>query len=186
MGQLKNINLEDYRCDFYVETGTGEGGTLSKAIHSSIFEKCYSVDMDLIQVIKARTNFPGSLIENSLSTVAIEKWVKTELPLESSVLFFLDAHFPGSDYHGRPYNVSDDHAVPLKEELELIKQYRPNNKDIIICDDARIYTSGPFENGDVSSWLNVPGGYQFIYDIFPEDKITVSYDEDGYFIIDRR
>lgn len=185
MGQLRDFNLEDYGCNIYIETGTGHGGTLSKALANKKFKDCYSVDMDIELVNRARVLLKHAIIEHALSIVALEKWVST-LPVDSKILFFLDAHFPGSDYRGAAYDVTAPHAIPLKEELEIIKRYRPDSKDVIICDDARIYTTGPFEGGDVSDWLNVPGGYQFVYDIFPESKIELLYSEHGYIVIDRR
>jgi hypothetical protein len=185
MGQLRDFNLEDYGCNIYIETGTGHGGTLSKALANKKFKTCYSVDLDSNMVNRARILFKHAVVENTLSTVALEKWVST-LPVDSKILFFLDAHFPGADYHGEKYDVNAPNAIPLKEELEIIKKYRPNSKDVIICDDARIYASGPFECGDVSDWLNVPDGYQFVHDIFPESKIELLYSEHGYIVIDRR
>jgi hypothetical protein len=186
MGTMRDFNLEDYNCDIYVETGTGNCTTLYKAISAKNINKCYSVDIDLNMVVNARQRFCEASIEHSLSTVAMERWLTTELSLDSNVLFFLDAHFPGADFHNKKYDVFAPHAVPLKEELELIKKYRPNGKDIIICDDARIYTSGLFENGDISDWLNVPGGYRFVYDLFPDAKISLHYSEEGYIIINRQ
>jgi hypothetical protein len=183
MGSLRDFNLAEYNCDVYVETGTGQCGTLSKAIPH--FKKCYSVDMDELMVQNGRTRFPNATIELGLSVEVLERWLKSELSTNDSVLFFLDAHFPGSDFHGVPYDVSAPDAVPLEEELKLIKQYRPDSKDMIICDDARIYTSGPFDHGN-TEWLQVPGGYKFVYDLFPKAKIDLLYSEEGYIVIDNR
>jgi O-methyltransferase len=183
MGTLRDFDLADYNCDVYVETGTGAGGTLSKAIPH--FKKCYSVDMDLDCVSSARNRFSTAIIAHELSTAALEQWLKDNLSSDKTVLFFLDAHFPGSDYRGKPYDVSAPNAVPLEQELRLIKKYRPNAKDVIICDDARIYTIAEFENGN-TEWLQVPGGYQFVYDIFPDATIRLTLSEEGYIIIDRR
>ena len=100
MGTLRDFNLANYNCDVYVETGTGIGGTLSKAIPH--FKKCYSVDMDQDCVSNARNKFPTATIANELSTTALERWLKDDLSQDQTVLFFLDAHFPGSDYRGQP------------------------------------------------------------------------------------
>lgn len=183
MGSLKNFKLEEYGCDVYVETGTGHCATLSKAIPH--FKRCYTVDIDEDMVFKARNRFHSATVAHDLSTVALEHWLKNELVPEEKVLFFLDAHFPGSDYYGKPYDVSVPNAVPLEEELNLIKKYRPDSKDVIICDDARIYTIAAFEAGN-TEWLQVPGGYQFVYDLFPDAKISLTLNEEGYIIIDRR
>lgn len=183
MGQLRNLNFEHYNLDVYVETGTGVGITLSKAI--LYFQKCFSVDIDADLVSRARTTFPTATIEHSLSTSALEKWLQNDIPTDATVFFFLDAHFPGADYKGQPYDIFKTNAIPLKDELTLIKKYRPHSKDIIICDDARLYTLGNFEHGNVE-WLQIPGGYKFILDLFPDDPVYLYGYEEGYFVIDRR
>ena len=183
MGSLRDFKLEEYGRDVYVETGTGQCVTLSKAIPN--FKRCYTVDMDEDIVFKARNRFRGVTVTHGLSTTALEQWLKNELSLDETVLFFLDAHFPGSDYHGVPYSVSAPNAVPLREELELIKKYRPECRDIIICDDARIYAIADFESGN-TEWLQVPGGFNFVYDLFPDAKISLTLHEQGYIIIDKR
>jgi len=183
MGFLRDFNLREYGCSVYVETGTGQGTTLSKAI--PCFDRCYSVDIDENTVATARDRFQSAIIVHALSTIALEQWLQNDLSPNETVLFFLDAHFPGSDYSGVPYSVSAPNAVPLEEELALIKKYRPNSKDVIVCDDARIYTIANFEAGN-TEWLQVPGGYQFVYNIFPNAKISLTLSEEGYIIIDRR
>ena len=101
-----------------------------------------------------------------------------------SEYFFFDAHFPGADFRGQRYDVMAPDAVPLQRELELVKKYRPDSSDIIVCDDARIYMMGPFENGNVD-WLQVPGGLQFIKNLFQPFEISVNFSEEGYIIINR-
>ena len=183
MGTLRDFQLETYGCDVYVETGTGRCTTLAKAMPH--FTKCFSVDMDPTMVQDARARFPSATIVESLSIDALESWLKNDLKHEERVFFFLDAHFPGADFYGEKHDVSVPNAVPLEEELRLIKQYRPNCKDYIVCDDARIYTISQFEAGNVE-WLQVPGGYQFVYDLFPDAQISLAYQEEGYIIIDKR
>jgi hypothetical protein len=41
VGQLLDFKLETYGCSTYVETGTGHGGTLGKAILSNCFSSIY-------------------------------------------------------------------------------------------------------------------------------------------------
>jgi hypothetical protein len=183
LGLLKDFKLNEYDCNVYVETGTGRANTLSKAIQ--YFDRCYSVDIDEIMVFKARIVFSEATIEHGLSTNVLEKWLKNDLSQNDRVFFFLDAHFPGADHNGAKYDITSPNAVPLKEELLLIKQYRPDCKDYIMCDDARIYTIANFESGNVE-WLQVPGGFNFINEIFPDAKISLNLQEEGYFIIDKR
>lgn len=184
MGALKRFNLGNYGCNVYVETGTGQGLTLAKAYPH--FSKLFSVDLDSALVMQARTNFPGARIDIDLSTNFLERlFTSGAIREKDSVLFFLDAHFPGADFHGMPYDVNAKHAVPLEDELKIIKKYRPNGGDFIICDDARIYMKGPFEWGNVD-WLQVPGGLQFLRGLFDSDRISINFSEEGYIVIDNR
>jgi hypothetical protein len=180
---MKNFHLPQYGCDTYVETGTGRGVTLGKAYGA--FERCFSVDMDIEMVAAAHARYPNALLSHSLSTEALHHWLEHDLRQEDRVLFFLDAHFPGADFRGARYDVNAPHAVPLREELELIARYRGQCRDYIICDDARIYTLGPFAHGN-TEWLQVPGGFDFIHDLFPRACVTLNFDEEGYILIDNR
>lgn len=183
MGTLAGFNLNDYNCDVYVETGTGRCVTLSKAMQC--FDRCYSVDLDMSMVITARDRFPSAKIASGLSTIVLEDWLKNELSQDDRVFFFLDAHFPGADYYGIKHDVSAPNAVPLREELTLIQRYRNQCKDYIVCDDARIYTLGNFAHGN-TEWLQVPGGFAFVHDLFPDAKISLEFQEEGYIVIDKR
>lgn len=158
--------------------------TLGKASTSS-FDRIYSVDMDISWVELARKRFPQAVVDHNLSTPALERWLRDELSPEDRVLFFLDAHFPGADYRGAKYDVAAPNAVPLQEELNLIVKYREGCSDYIVCDDARIYSIGPFAHGN-TPWLQVPGGHQFVVEMFGKERVSINYDEEGYILIDRR
>jgi hypothetical protein len=181
MGLLRDWNLSAFGCTVYAETGTGRGVSLGKAI--TVFDRCYSVDLDQEMVNTALTNYPNAHVELGTSTAILEKWLTCgALKQDESVFFYLDAHFPGADFKGAAYDVKAPDAVPLQKELELIKKHRPNSKDIILCDDARIYTTGPFEHGNVE-WLQVPGGLDFIKGLFPSSAISIHFAEEGYLLI---
>jgi len=181
MGILRDWNLSSFGCNVYVETGTGLGVSLGKAY--SVFPKCFSVDLDSEMVDAALLKFPNAHIEVGESTFILERWLTSDfLKPNDSILFYLDAHFPGADFKGAEYNVNAPNAVPLQLELQLIRKYRPHSKDIIICDDARIYMTGPFENGNVN-WLQVPGGLDFIKGLFPSSAISIHFSEEGYILI---
>lgn len=185
MGSLTAFNLTNFVCDVYVETGTGRGDCLWHAISSGRFSRYYSVDLDQELVDQARDLFPLAQIDQGLSVERLEYWLKNELKQEDQVLFFLDAHFPNADFRGAAHDVKAPHAVPLEEELRLIKQYRPLCRDVIICDDARIYQIGPWQGGNVE-WLQVPGGLNFLYELYSEDRVSFDYRNEGYIIIDNR
>ncbi len=183
MGLLRDFDLTLYGCDLYMETGTGMGVSLSKAIDH--FAQCYSADLDQEMIDLAKVQFPKAHFYHGLSTDALKAWLQQDFDPKSRILFYLDAHFPNADFRGARYDVHAPHAVPLQEELGLIAKYRAGKSDFIICDDARIYHIGPFEHGNVEA-LQVPGGMQFIYDLFPDSDITLDYREEGYILISNK
>lgn len=186
MGSLKRFDVCKYGCNIYIETGTGSGSCLDKAVNSKCFDKCYSVDIDAKMVNRARQRFPSSQIEIGTSVEILEKWLSSgDIKQEDNVLFFLDAHFPDADFNGGKFDVSVLNAVPLQEELELIKKYRSSSNNYIICDDARIYRIDQYQNGNVE-WLQVPGGMLFIYNMFSKDQVSINLLDEGYILIDDR
>ncbi len=148
MGSLKHFNLNQYitqhNCNIYVETGTGVGDCLEHAT-TFPFEQYYTVDIDGELVEKAKTKF------TSLSNVNVIHNYSTEfltelvpnLPPEFPVLFFLDAHFPGADFHKMTYEESirefKEEAFPLLNEINIIKKHRDISKDVFIIDDWKLY-----------------------------------------------
>lgn len=186
MGSLSRYSISRYNCNVYIETGTGYANCLKTAIESKCFTKHYSVDISSNFVASAKRHYPFAKIEHGLSTDALEKWLSdNEISQDDHVLFFLDAHFPDADFNGGKYDVKAPNAVPLEQELRIIKKYRSDCKDYIICDDARIYKMDKWQNG-ATEWLQVPGGMKFVYDIFPDRKISIDLSDEGYIHIDNR
>lgn len=181
MGQLRDFDLNEYNCNVYVETGTGKCITLNKA-HNTKFDRYYTVDIDLEVVNYAKKLFPTTKVEQDLSTNALCKWLKNDISEDDRVLFFLDAHFPGADYHGAGYDVNKENAIPLEQELELIKYNCKSKKYVIICDDARIYKHDNWENGfypyEIASC-----GLDFVYKLFDEKNVKILFQEEGYILI---
>jgi hypothetical protein len=182
MGILRDFDLSTYACNVYVETGTGVGQSMTKAIPH--FNRYYTVDMDPKWTSSIIQKFPFVNAVTDLSIPALEKWLKFDLLPTDRVLFFLDAHFPDADFNGAPYDVHAPNAVPLKEELDLIYHYRKDCNDYIICDDARIYVEGPFQHGNYPK-AHLGGGIGFIENLFP-NKVAIDWSEEGYILIDNR
>ena len=71
------------------------------------------------------------------------KYVCSLLPKDESVLFFLDAHFPGADFHKMTYEESmtefKNQSFPLAEEIKSIKDNRDITNDYFIVDDWKLY-----------------------------------------------
>lgn len=147
MGSIQIFDLkkyvEDFNCKIYVETGTGAAECLSHAV-SYPFEQLYTVDVDgeLIEKAQALFNNPRITFIHNYSSEALINLVPT-LPKDEPVLFFLDAHFPGADFHKITYEQSirefKDEAFPLLNEIKIIKNSRDISKDVFIIDDWKLY-----------------------------------------------
>lgn len=152
MGELYihelNSYIEKHKCTVFVETGTGVGTGVSYALQHN-FKKLYSIEYmeQLYLDCKKR------LVDNRLNLIHSDSLTGIEEILsktdEDEVIFFwLDAHFPGADFKFNSYDYLKDKPtlhMPLKEEVKLIKEKRPNSKDVIFIDDLQIYEDGPFE-----------------------------------------
>lgn len=182
MGSLTKFDLDDFGCDAYVETGIGRCVSFNRAALRYGQEHCYGVDLDYDFFNEARQKYPDSTFIYGKSTKGLEIILQdTRIKQTDRVLFFLDAHFPGADYRGRPYDPEAQDALPLREELLLIKRFRPDCDDVIICDDARIYYQGAFANGNISYRAD-----HGIEDVFPERDFTIDYRDEGYIIIKKK
>ena len=180
MGEINIFNLtpyvEKHNCKTYFETGTGKGVCLSHALNFN-FEKFYSVDLDEELVNDAKNRFVGyplTLI-NDYSSKALEQYVPTLT--QEPVFFFLDAHFPGADFHKMSYEESirtyKEEAFPLHLELQSIKKSRNTDKDVFLIDDFKLYEEGDYEFGgwaysELQEELGLITKSQFIYDLFKD------------------
>jgi hypothetical protein len=180
MGEINIFDLtpyvEKHNCKTYFETGTGKGVCLSHALNFD-FEKFYSVDLDEELVNDAKNRFVGyplTLI-NDYSSKALEQYVPTLT--QEPVFFFLDAHFPGADFHKMSYEESirtyKEEAFPLHLELQSIKKSRNTDKDVFLIDDFKLYEEGDYEFGgwaysELQEELGLVTKSQFIYDLFKD------------------
>lgn len=205
MGCLKKHNLskyiEDYNLEYYFETGTGEANSLQYAINFP-FEKCYTVDIDE-ELVESSFN---KLKDNSAcdiqffvgkSTEALDEHVP-DLPKDSPTLFFLDAHFPGADFHKCTYEESIrkhmQDAFPLEEEVNIILKHRDVSKDVFIIDDLILYQKDAkvqcLQEGIVWKYdwlqeeLNLQTSANFLYERFEKThNFEVDLRDQGYLII---
>jgi len=175
---------EKFQLENYIETGTGEGMCLSHAMKFS-FKKYSSCEIHEDVFKKINDKFSPSS-ELNLYNKSSKDFLGDILPtLNGPSFIFLDAHFPGADFH---YNSYEDCGVnptslPLEEELNLILKYRKGKGDIVLIDDLRIYMDGPFAGGNwglrSTCGSNKVG---FIFDILNamDKQIQVSYEDQGY------
>ena len=202
MGALYRFDLNPFISKYgltqYIETGTGEANGLLHAF-SYPFIDYYSVDIDEELIVDAwkkvheRTDIAPIKVHlaASRSIDALREWIPN---LDSSpCLFFLDAHFPGADFHKISYEESireyKQDAFPLGEELRIIVDTRDTSKDVFIIDDLMLYEDGAYDGGVewkfqwLQKELDLETDSSFLYDILRDTHDLVKDTRDqGYLV----
>lgn len=194
MGTLTHFNLTEMRHKYglrhLVETGTGIGDSMAFALHFG-FDTLHTSEIEpaLVTAATARLSPYGVSVHNKNSLEFLQELCPT-LPPDEPALFWLDAHFPGVDYHFRNLQDTTDQALmlPLESELRAIMASRPNSRDVILIDDIRIYADGPFAHGWVSAYLRpacpIERSIDFIHRICgATHNVKVIYDHEGYALL---
>ena len=205
MGCLRRHDLNDYiakyKLEYYFETGTGKAEALEYATRYP-FKKCYTVDIDEDLVEYSYNKLKDSSTCNiefliGKSTDILDEYV-SKIPKKSSALFFLDAHFPGADFHKCTYEESIrehmEYAFPLEEEVNVILRNRDISKDVFIIDDLILYQKDAkvdcLEEGIVWEYdwlqkeLNLQTSANFLYEKFEKThEFKTDLRDQGYLII---
>jgi hypothetical protein len=166
MGELNLHALNLYDCNTFIETGTGKGTGLEYACRFP-FKILHTIEIipELYEFSKNKFSDPRITFHLGHSVKILEELLPT-VPKEDSILFWMDAHFPGVDFGlGSGKYIYDDENIPSKQELEVIKHHRTGCNDVIILDDLRLYEDGPYqlENIDIGK---PKSGIGFIENIF--------------------
>jgi hypothetical protein len=200
MGQITAFDISkmisDFGCEAYVETGTGLAVSLEYALQNEMKE-FYTVDIDdaLIEDAKSRLGSDDRItFVNDLSTVALEGIVP-RLEKFDSVMFFLDAHFPGADFHKMSYEDSmrqyKEDSLPLKQELEILTNNRNCSNDVFIIDDLQLYEDGDYQHQvwthkelKVQVELGLRSSISFVEDMFSDTHQILRFMEhQGYLVL---
>jgi hypothetical protein len=190
MGELNLFNLQrfiDLGCKTFVETGTGKGDGLAHALKYP-FNTLWS-----IEVIKELAEISGERffgnervhILNQPSLDGLELLLQGNIK-SPPILFWLDAHFPGADFHYNDYEYLKESPLhmPLNDELALIRKYRPNNKDCFIIDDMQLYMDIPVElkNNDFTAKYGNKK-LDILENPWPEYNYEISLRHQGFLIL---
>ncbi len=190
MGSIEVFDIEqlkkDYNLTNYIESGTGEGITLSYALKFN-FNKNISIEIFDEIFNQATEKFKSENCE-IVKGNSYEVLPDILSKVEGNSLFFLDAHFPGADFGFNTYNSEKDinKRLPLEKELTVIlDSYKNYDKSVIIVDDLRIYEDGPFEDGNWSDRKTIGlNGINFIYELFDKThNIEKNYKHQGYVVL---
>jgi hypothetical protein len=202
MGTLRRFDLlalaEQYQITHFVETGTGSGNGLAYAAScrkfggQPVFKRLFSCEIEPTLAQNAYHRFRGNPRIEVISTSSSRflHMVLPELPICESVLFWLDAHFPGADFEIRHYNDETRASLrlPAEEELKIIHQLRPLRRDVILMDDARIWLDDDFERGnlpdDVRHCCPAERNINFVYPLFDATHhIKIMAEDQGYVVL---
>jgi hypothetical protein len=120
-----------YESDYYIETGTGGGGSLKKAILCN-YKKYFSVEPYTPMYEKAAARFTNQIaggqlkLYNNKSEIVLPEIMDQ---VNSKATFFLDAH------QNAPHDRILAGSNPILEELKIIAKHHIKNHTII-CDDS--------------------------------------------------
>ena len=191
MGLLDRFDIEkiinEYNVKSFVETGTGYGHSIKHALLFR-FEKLYSIEIEenIYQRIKSEVSDERLILLNNNSKDGIIEVLKNIL-YSDSILFWLDAHFPGADFGFKSYGSEKDSEkrIPLESELRTLVSIRDISKDYFIIDDLRIYEDGPFSGGNWDERRTLGGeGIEFIHELFDQThNLERDYRDQGYIIL---
>ena len=148
MGNLTIFNLNELiqlnKASVFIETGTLYGDGIVQALRYD-FDRIISIEIEPTVAEKARHRFRNeSRVEiiTGHSTSVLEEILPT---IDSNILFWLDAHFPGADAELKSYDeikkLDFNLNLPLEDEINLISKRLGKYKDVLICDDLWVYES---------------------------------------------
>ena len=197
MGQITAFDLSElkelYSIKNYVETGTGEAVSLQYALQFE-FDNYYTIDIDEDLIQRAWIIYGG--LDNVHLLCDLSKNALQEIVPKLSndpTLFFLDAHFPGADFHKISYEESlrtyMHDAFPLKDEVAIILSGRDISKDIFVIDDFSLYEGGDYDAAVWKyQWLQEELGLQtdaaFLYEAFSHThNIQKDMRHQGYLLV---
>ena len=152
VGQLiDKCNLKSF-----VETGTLNGEGVQYAQQFS-FEQIHSIEIISSLAEAAKYKFISDhrvKIHQGHSAGVLEDILPT---IDNNILFWLDAHFPGTDSCHSTAAAEEvrERRVPLEAEIKCIGSRTNKYKDVLVIDDLWLYEDGPFETGLFNDWMSI-------------------------------
>tara|TARA_R110000751_G_scaffold44605_6_gene101951 strand:- start:499 stop:1134 length:636 start_codon:yes stop_codon:yes gene_type:complete len=147
MGLVSFFNIQQMKsissAEIFVETGTYKGEGVEFASNFG-FEKIFSIEIFDKLAEKAKEKFKDRQnieIIHSDSSSGLRSIMDR---LDKNCIFWLDAHFPGSDVGATSYDQEKEHDInmPLLKELKILSERKSFN-DIILVDDLRTFKEVP-------------------------------------------
>jgi hypothetical protein len=121
---------------FFVETGTFKGDTADWAARH--FERVWTVEADATLAARAQARFPGTPNVTCVAADSREGLTRIVPQLDRPALFWLDAHWCGSD---PTETAGTADQCPLLGEIAAINA--SPHRHIVLVDDARYFLAPP-------------------------------------------
>lgn len=191
MGSVKRFNLkrikQEYNCSFFFETGTWKGDSVAYAAEQD-FVKIFSSEIIPEIADRAAERFKNDKRVKIICDNSINALKNNLLEIDGNCVFWLDAHFPGSEEGIRGYNDETDESLkyPLKKELEVIAAARQGYEDVILIDDLRIYEKNNYRHGNMPENIIRPGEKDscFVEELFGAHyDVYRSLEDEGYIYV---
>lgn len=183
MGSLWNFDLSDEfvrQFPVFVETGYGDGHGVECASQFA-FQKIYSIEIYSEAAKRGIERFshdPRVQIVKSASVDGLRAIMRHQ---DDGIFFWLDAHFPGSDYHGVSF---DTYAMPIRLPLEeeLATIVALGKRYTILADDLNYYGTLPFQQSHRPEWRAVRP-LAFLARFTPTHSVQILLNDKGYALI---
>jgi hypothetical protein len=160
--------LDSFIIPVFLETGTAGGSSVKEA--SELFEKCFTIE--LLENTVTETIDKDNVSFHVGNTVDVLPKIISELNEshnQSSILFWLDAHYSGLQVNETGYK-----DCYILEELEIVSRYDGNA--IILIDDARLFIGMPPYPLDPRDWASIDEIFSLIKEKFPNNRTTIMDD----------
>ena len=191
MGTLSNFNLEAIRVRYdlrsFVETGMGSGASIPHA-QAARFDEIHEIEIvpELVHAARVKHRLDKRVHIHEGDSRTMLPLVIDQLP-DGPCLFWLDAHMAGSDTTIYDGGADPDmrRRWPLEDEINVIRGMRRGMRDVLLCDDMRVYVDGPYGSGPVpQGWAATKGlqrGIDFIRQAYSSThSIIIDYADHGY------
>jgi hypothetical protein len=198
MGTLAHFDVgalaARYGLVHFVETGTGQGASLAHAARFGFrtLRSCEAMS-DLACAAQEAFRSDKRVTVYPFNSHDFLDLICADTPTDESILFWLDAHFPGADYGLKPYGGEADEALrlPLPRELVIIAARRPQARDVILVDDLRIWQDGPYGSGNlpanVRPWCPKARDSSFFLRLMGAGyDVKFDYGDEGYVVLTPR
>ena len=187
MGHISRHSIRTWsdihNLEVFVETGTHLGASLAYARQCKYFNEFHSIEINDTFYEECSHMFSRDdrvKIWHGATDEMLPKVLSEPSLQDKNILFWLDAHLPTCYENSKKIEEKD--IAPLQRELEIIRELRPRNSDIIIVDDLRLYAKDNYqnENTNIRATENVDWVVDLMGDKFGCLK---SLEDEGYLVI---